>query len=127
MRRWCCLYLDELSYREMAEVLGISESNVGVKLNRAKKALSELMNGKLHMEPDKYQQAWQAHSSQTRVTVDADLLLKEVQRSQRNFRAMIFWRDFREVGVALLMLPLWFYLGIHAFVALDVVSHRAGS
>ena len=33
------LYLDELSYREMAEVLGISESNVGVKLNRAKKAL----------------------------------------------------------------------------------------
>lgn len=39
------LYLDDLSYREMAEVLGISESNVGVKLNRAKKALSDLMNG----------------------------------------------------------------------------------
>ncbi|MBL7648610.1 MAG: RNA polymerase sigma factor [Candidatus Hydrogenedentes bacterium] len=42
------LYLDELSYREMAEVLGISESNVGVKLNRAKKALGELMKGKSH-------------------------------------------------------------------------------
>ena len=42
------LYLDEFSYREMAEVLGISESNVGVKLNRAKKALSEMMNGKPH-------------------------------------------------------------------------------
>jgi RNA polymerase sigma-70 factor (ECF subfamily) len=42
------LYLDELNYQEMAEVLGISESNVGVKLNRAKKALSELMNGKPH-------------------------------------------------------------------------------
>jgi RNA polymerase sigma-70 factor, ECF subfamily len=40
------LYLDELSYQEMAEVLGISESNVGTKLNRAKKALSALMNGK---------------------------------------------------------------------------------
>ena len=40
------LYLDELSYREMADVLGISESNVGVKLNRAKKALSALMNEK---------------------------------------------------------------------------------
>ncbi len=39
------LYLDELSYREIAEVLGISESHVGVKLNRAKKALSTLMNG----------------------------------------------------------------------------------
>jgi RNA polymerase sigma-70 factor (ECF subfamily) len=41
------LYLDELSYREMAEVLGISESNAGVKLNRAKKALTALMNGEL--------------------------------------------------------------------------------
>jgi RNA polymerase sigma-70 factor (ECF subfamily) len=38
------LYLDDLSYRQMAEVMGISESNVGVKLNRAKKALAELMN-----------------------------------------------------------------------------------
>ena len=42
------LYLDELSYREMAEVLGISENNVGVKLNRAKKALSALMDGESH-------------------------------------------------------------------------------
>ena len=38
------LYLDDLSYQQMAEVLGISESNVGVKLNRAKKALAEMMN-----------------------------------------------------------------------------------
>jgi RNA polymerase sigma-70 factor (ECF subfamily) len=37
------LYLDDLSYRQMAEVLDISESNVGVKLTRAKKALGELM------------------------------------------------------------------------------------
>ena len=64
------------------------------------------------MAPDSYQQAWHAQSSQTRVTIDADLLLKEVQRSQRNFRAMIFWRDFREVGVALLLLPVWFYMGV---------------
>ena len=37
------LYLEDVSYREMAEVLGLSESNVGVKLNRARKALAELM------------------------------------------------------------------------------------
>jgi RNA polymerase sigma-70 factor, ECF subfamily len=42
------LYLDNLNYREMADVLGVSESNVGVKLNRAKKALSALMNGQPH-------------------------------------------------------------------------------
>ena len=37
------LYLDELSHREIAEVLGISENHVGVKLHRARKALGELM------------------------------------------------------------------------------------
>jgi RNA polymerase sigma-70 factor (ECF subfamily) len=42
------LYLDELSYQEMADVLGISETNVGVKLNRAKKTLTALMNGQAH-------------------------------------------------------------------------------
>jgi hypothetical protein len=63
------------------------------------------------MDPDKYQQAWQAHASHTRVTIDADLLRTEVQRAERNFRATIFLRDFREIGIALLLLPLWFYLG----------------
>jgi RNA polymerase sigma-70 factor (ECF subfamily) len=42
------LYLDGFSYRQMAEVLGISESNVGVKLNRAKKALGALMKEEPH-------------------------------------------------------------------------------
>jgi hypothetical protein len=63
------------------------------------------------MEPDMFQQAWQAHSSQTRVAVDAELLLEAVQRNQRQFRTMIFCRDFREVIVALLLIPVWFYLG----------------
>lgn len=34
------LYLDGFSYREIAEVVGISESNVGVSLNRIKKDLA---------------------------------------------------------------------------------------
>lgn len=38
------LYLDEMSYREMASVLGISENHVGVRLNRAKQALATLLN-----------------------------------------------------------------------------------
>ena len=40
--------LDGLSYREMSDVLGISESNVGVKLNRIKAQLSETMKGSEH-------------------------------------------------------------------------------
>lgn len=45
------LFLDGLSYREMAEVLGLSESNVGVKLNRIKKHLTQTLKGKDH-EPE---------------------------------------------------------------------------
>ena len=37
------LYLDGISYAEMAEVIGISESNVGVRLNRVKKLLAEAL------------------------------------------------------------------------------------
>jgi RNA polymerase sigma-70 factor (ECF subfamily) len=37
------LYLDGCSYREMSEVLGISENHVGVKLSRAKQALAALV------------------------------------------------------------------------------------
>lgn len=34
------MYLDEKSYREMADVLGISENHVGVKLHRIKNKLA---------------------------------------------------------------------------------------
>lgn len=42
------LSLDGLSYREMAEVLGLSESNVGVKLTRIKQQLTQTLNGNEH-------------------------------------------------------------------------------
>jgi hypothetical protein len=60
--------------------------------------------------PDEYQQAWQAHARRTRITIDAELLRKEVLRDQQNFRAMILCRDFREVFVALVMIPVWFFI-----------------
>lgn len=39
------MWLDGLSYEQMAEVTGISKTNVGVKLNRAKKRLAQLLKG----------------------------------------------------------------------------------
>lgn len=42
------LSLEGLSYREMAEVLGLSESNVGVKLNRIKSQLTQTLKGNEH-------------------------------------------------------------------------------
>ena len=38
------LYLDEKSYDEISEIIGISNSNVGVRLNRIKNKLSKLIN-----------------------------------------------------------------------------------
>lgn len=38
-------YLDGFSYREIAEIMGISISHVGVKIHRIKKELKEKING----------------------------------------------------------------------------------
>jgi RNA polymerase sigma-70 factor (ECF subfamily) len=35
------LYLDDIGYREMADITGLSEGNVGVRLNRVKKLLAQ--------------------------------------------------------------------------------------
>ena len=45
-RQVSMLLLEELSQAEMAEVLGISENNVAVRLNRARKALREALEGR---------------------------------------------------------------------------------
>lgn len=42
-RALIALYLDELSYQQIAVILGISESNVGVKLTRIKTRLQKLV------------------------------------------------------------------------------------
>ena len=42
-RALLALYLDERSYQQISEILGISESNVGVRLNRIKKKLKNMM------------------------------------------------------------------------------------
>ena len=39
------LYLEDKSYKEMSEILGITVSNVGVKVNRLKEKLKTLIHG----------------------------------------------------------------------------------
>lgn len=63
------------------------------------------------MNPDDLRQAWQVSSSQSRLRIDAELLVKEVQRNQRQFAYMILARDIREVVVALVLIPIWLFLG----------------
>jgi hypothetical protein len=59
------------------------------------------------MDPDDLKQAWR---DQHPAAIDAGPLLEQVRRDRRSFAAAIVWRDLREVGVALLMIPLWLYL-----------------
>lgn len=40
------LYMEEYSYNEIAEILGITPTNVGVRINRTKKQLKTLLTGK---------------------------------------------------------------------------------
>lgn len=61
---------------------------------------------------DELKQAWQSPGAQPRLTLDAGLVLKEVRRNERQFAATLRWCDLREVGVALLLVPVWVYMGI---------------
>jgi len=63
------------------------------------------------MSLDQYQKAWKAEASQVKVSFDANVLSKEVWKSRESFRSLIFWRDVREVGTSLVMIPIWFVLG----------------
>ena len=45
-RSLCLMLLDDFSYKEMADIVGISESNVAVKIHRLKKHLAEKSKNK---------------------------------------------------------------------------------
>ncbi len=64
------------------------------------------------MIPDDFQQAWNTQSEGIRMNIDADTLDAETRRYQKQFTARLFWRDLREVGIALLLIPLWLFLGL---------------
>jgi hypothetical protein len=63
------------------------------------------------MDPDNFQQAWQAQASPSRMTINVDLVLQEVRRNQQTFATIILRRDIIEIGVGILLIPVWFYMG----------------
>ena len=58
------------------------------------------------------QSAWRSQGEGFKMTIDSSLLLHEVKRNHRYFSAMIFWRDFRECFVALLLVIFFMYAGV---------------
>ena len=58
------------------------------------------------------QNAWQSHDSGAKVTINADVLLKEIRRNQQQVRKTIFWRDAREIGAVVFLTLIWLHDGI---------------
>src|ERR1017187_285822 len=54
------------------------------------------------------QKASQSQDASAKVTINAKVQLKEVRRNQQHFRAGLFWRDLREVGMAAFV--TWLFL-----------------
>jgi len=69
------------------------------------------MNNSKDQSPDLLQQAWRDHLSESRITVNAELLQQEVQTDRDSFRSVIINHDVTEVLVALFLIPVWFLLG----------------
>lgn len=64
------------------------------------------------MNLEDFQKSWQSQDAQSRISINADVLLNEVRRNQQQFWATIFWRDVREVGVAFLLTLFFSYHGL---------------
>jgi hypothetical protein len=61
------------------------------------------------MNPDELKTVWQTRTSGRRLVFDEEVILRQVVRGQNDLRAMLFWRDTREVGVALIFAGVFLY------------------
>ncbi len=52
---------------------------------------------------------WQKDAAASKLTIDSDMLIREVKRNKDAFESTIFWRDFREVAVGLIMVGVFLY------------------
>ena len=87
------------------------------------------------MNFEELQHAWRSQGPAPRLALHADLVLREVEHNRKHFVRMIFWRDVREVVVAIAVAPIFFKIGLQCrqwvwfvpgLAALCVVSYLVG-
>lgn len=61
---------------------------------------------------EQLQKTWQSQPSGFNLSIDSDLLLREVKRNKEHFERVVFWRDVREGGGSFLMFIFFLYLGL---------------
>jgi hypothetical protein len=64
------------------------------------------------MTYNELQKTWQKDTSASRLTIDSNTLFREVKRNKESFESAIFWRDFREVAVAIIMVGVFIYRAV---------------
>jgi hypothetical protein len=64
------------------------------------------------MNFEQLQDVWQHEAGGAKISIRADVLLRELQHNQQHFRNTILWRDVREIGVTGIMTLVFGYLGI---------------
>lgn len=60
---------------------------------------------------DELQNNWRSKQPDPKLTIDPDLLLREIKRNKESFESAIFWRDFGEVGIGILLFAAFLYYG----------------
>jgi len=60
---------------------------------------------------DELQKTWQSQESSFKLTIDSDMLLREVRRNKKCFESAVFWRDVREAGVSFVLAVFFLYQG----------------
>lgn len=63
------------------------------------------------MNLDELQKSWQSQDAANKICIHVEALVNEVRREQQRLRRTIFWRDVREVGILLLLVPVFVYFG----------------
>jgi hypothetical protein len=55
---------------------------------------------------------WQKDVAASKLTIDSDMLIREVKRNKDAFESTIFWRDFREVAVSIVLVGVFLYFAV---------------
>jgi len=64
------------------------------------------------MKFDELQKTWQCRPTGFRLTIDSDLLLREVKRNKKHFDSLVFWRDVGQVGITIPVSVYFLHLGL---------------
>lgn len=64
------------------------------------------------MNDDPLQQAWQSQPAEAPSVDNVDAMLIQLRQQQDKFQKQIFWRDFREVGTGIILIPVWIVMGV---------------